>query len=181
MRIISGRYRGKQIRPPKNLPVRPTTDFAKEGLFNVLNNYFDFEGLEVLDLFCGTGNISLEFASREAAQVVSVDENRNCINFVQRTADELEFEQVLTIRSEVMGLLSGHKTAYDVIFADPPYTWDQHERLVKRVFDNNMLSPEGWLIVEHDKFVVLDKLPGFRELRKYGKVNFSIFEANTSE
>ena len=120
MRIISGKHKGRRITAPKNLPVRPTTDMSKESLFNILNNHFNFNGLKVLDLFSGTGNISYEFASRGAGPITSVDGDMGCVNFIKKTATELDLD-ISAIKSDVFSFLERNKTTYDIIFADPPY------------------------------------------------------------
>ena len=122
MRIISGKYGGRKILTPANMPfTRPTTDFAKEGLFNILNNKIDFEGLTVLDLFCGTGNISLEFASRGAQKIYAIDKHSPCLFFVKDTAKALKLSSIVTDRADVFKYLEKSHSTFDVIFADPPY------------------------------------------------------------
>ena len=121
MRIVSGTHKSKRIYAPKNLPVRPTTDMAKESLFNILNNDYYFDEIRVLDLFSGTGNISYEFASRGTQQILSVDQNLNCIRFIQKTAEELGFKAITTLKADVFEFVTKHKQEYDVIFADAPY------------------------------------------------------------
>lgn len=176
MRIISGTHKGKAIVAPKNLPVRPTTDFAKEALFNILENNFNIDELDVLDLFSGTGNISYEFASREAKSITSVDQNFNCYNFIRRTAKELQFLAISVIKADVFKFLYNHKKQYDFIFADPPYDLKNIDEIALFVFQFKLLKEDGWLIVEHDKRTDLSKHPNFSQLRKYGNVNFSVFK-----
>lgn len=175
MRLISGSHAGRVLRVPAGLPVRPTTDLAKESLFNILNNRVDFEGLKVLDLFSGTGNISLEFASRGAGQVLSVDSNPKCIDFLSKTARSFGFEHVVTIRSDVFRFLARPAGSFDIVFADPPYDMASRETLPGLIFGSNFLLVDGWLIVEHDSRISFKKEPGFAEERKYGKVHFSFF------
>ncbi len=179
MRIISGKHKGRRINPPKSLTVRPTTDFAKEGLFNVLNNHIDFEGLKVLDLFCGTGNITYEFASRESNHITSVDDNYQCCEFVKKTIADFKMMQVKVIKSDVFSFLK--KTAggcYDIIFADPPYEMEleKFELIPELIFSKNLLQPEGLLIIEHGARTDFSKHQLFMEHRKYGNVNFSLFK-----
>src|SRR5690606_19556564 len=119
-RIVSGTYKGKRIAAPKKLPVRPTTDFAKESLFNILNNHYYFSGLHVLDLFSGTGNIAYEFASRGAESIISVDGHLDCIKFINKISAELEMP-ITTVKSDVIKYLSSTSVTSDIIFADPPY------------------------------------------------------------
>ena len=173
MRIISGLYKGKTISPPKCLLLRPTTDFAKEALFNILNNRIDFDGLQVLDLFCGVGGISLEFASRGSI-VHSVDENYNCLRFVKSTADELKLN-ITVSKADVFKFLPKELKKYDLIFADPPYDLPNIEDIHKLVMHQNILNEGGCLVIEHGIKTNLSELPHFFEHRKYGNVNFSFF------
>jgi 16S rRNA (guanine966-N2)-methyltransferase len=176
MRIISGKHKGKIISAPKNLPVRPTTDFAKEGLFNVLTNEFDFEELEVLDLFSGTGNIAYEFVSREVKKVLCIDQNYNCVSFIKKTSKELDFKQLNVFKNDVFRYLNQYKQSFDIIFADPPYDLKEIPLIPGLVFKNQLLKKNGWLIIEHDKRTDLSEFPNFLVQRKYGNVNFSIFQ-----
>ncbi len=175
MRIISGSHARRVLRPPLGLPVRPTTDLAKESLFNILNNYIDFEDLKVLDLFAGTGNISYEFASRGAALALCIELNRKCADYISQTATELKFSKLSVIQANVFTFLSRPAGNYDVIFADPPYDMPEREKIPQLVFANNWLADEGWLIVEHDNSISFSDYPNFSEIRRYGKVHFSFF------
>lgn len=177
MRIISGSHKGRRLIAPKNLPVRPTTDFAKESLFNILNNLYDFNGLIILDLFSGTGNISFEFASRGAQAITSVDAHKNCCLFIDKIAKELDFP-INTIKSDVFAFLKRHKGSYDIIFADPPYDFSdaQFEQIVSSCFANELLLDHGTLIVEHSKHTDLSQVNGFKESRRYGSSSFSLFK-----
>ena len=179
MRIISGKYKGKRFIAPKKLPVRPTTDFAKEALFNILNNHFYFDEITVLDLFSGIGSISLEFASRGSESVTSVDINAGCIQFLYKTAKDLVLP-IETIKSDVFKFLSKHKGTYDIIFADPPYDMDQDrfEKLVDLVLNNDLLNDSGFLIVEHSKHTKLDHIPSNSLTKRYGGSVFSFFETD---
>lgn len=161
--------------PPPNFRARPTTDFAKENLFNVINNYFDFEELEVLDLFSGTGSISYEFASRDAARVVSVEMNPVHHKFIQDMARELKYSQLTAIRTNAFVYLKSIKDDFDIIFADPPYDMEGIETIPQMVFDKDLLRPNGWLILEHSADKDFKEHPLFRQKREYGSVNFSIF------
>ncbi len=181
MRIISGKHKGRVIHPPKNLPVRPTTDFAKESIFNILNNYFEFEGLKILDLFCGTGNITYEFASRGCGDITCVDSNFHCCEFTKRTSTDFKMEAVKVIKSDAFAFLKRATVPYHIIFCDPPYEMENFELLPELVFANKLLKDGGWLIVEHGPYTVLSKLPNFKEHRSYGNVNFSIFEQKDNE
>ncbi|MBT8261404.1 MAG: RsmD family RNA methyltransferase [Bacteroidia bacterium] len=176
MRIVSGKFKGKRIIAPKKLPVRPTTDFAKEALFNILNNRYDFGELRVLDLFAGTGNISYEFASRGTKEILCVDAHYACVKFIQQTAMSLEIP-ITTVKSDVFKYLRIQQDAYDIIFADPPYDFssDQLEELVSLSFGNNLVREEGCLIIEHTKHLDLSEISHFQESRKYGGSVFSFF------
>ncbi len=160
---------------PSSLPVRPTTDMAKESLFNILENYYDFENAEVLDLFAGTGNLSYEFVSRGCPKVVSVDQDAGCVKFIRETANKLQMDELIVIRSDVFRFLSSHKNSYDIIFADPPYNCREYDALARMVFDNHLLKENGLFIIEHDKHLHFDDHEHFMEQRRYGKVNFSFF------
>ncbi len=184
MRIISGKYKGRRINPPKNLPVRPTTDMSKESLFNILNNYFNFSELRVLDLFAGTGNISYEFASRGSGPITSVDGDYGCVTFIKKTAKEFEFD-ITAIKSDVFKFLEKSKATFDIIFADPPYGMEQKEfeRIVSLVFENELLEEDGMMIIEHSKYTPINHMDNFSFLKNYGGSVFSFFEleSNTEE
>ncbi len=174
MRIISGSHRGKKIIAPTTLPVRPTTDIAKEALFNVLNNFFYFDGIEVLDLFAGTGNLTYEFAARGAVSVTSVDLNDKCVEFIQKTAESLSFVQVTAVRSDVHKFLEMHSKKYNVIFADPPFD-EPFDFFPDMIFEKDLLQEDGWFILEHGPRKNYSKHPNFFQVRNYGKVHFSVF------
>lgn len=175
MRIIGGSHRGRTIHPPSGLPVRPTTDFAKSGLFNILAHKIDFEDIRVLDLCCGTGNISFEFASRGAGRICAIDQNLKCIQFVRNTAQQLNFTHIEAFQSEMIKYLKRCDTTFNIIFCDPPFKTDFILEVHQLVFSNKLLSPEGILIIEHDRENSPSNLPGFQETRNYGNVNFSFF------
>jgi 16S rRNA (guanine966-N2)-methyltransferase len=177
MRIIGGELRGLRLNPPKNLPVRPTTDLAKEALFNILQNQIEFEGIKVLDLFSGTGNISLEFASRGAEQVVAVDRSIQCVHYLKDTAKQHGLNQVKAFKDDVFKYLQLETEQFDLIFADPPYDLNRIPDIPKIIFDKNMLLPDGLLIVEHQSLQNLSNHPAFVEQRKYGHSSFSFFKA----
>ncbi|WP_461451895.1 16S rRNA (guanine(966)-N(2))-methyltransferase RsmD [Mucilaginibacter sp.] len=175
MRIIGGSLKGLRLNPPTNLPVRPTTDLAKEALFNILLNKIDFEGIKVLDLFSGTGNISLEFASRGASEVVSIDRSIQCINYVKDTARQHKLTQVKPFKADVLKYLEIETEQYDLIFADPPYDLSKIPEIPKIIFEKNLLLPGGMLIVEHQSLQNLSNHLAFVEQRKYGHSSFSFF------
>ena len=176
MRIIGGALRGKRLLAPKNLPVRPTTDFAKEALFNILQNRYSFETLSALDLFSGTGNISFEFASRGAKHITAIDKNYNCVKFIQQTSESLKFN-INVVCSDVLKYLENTNQRFDIIFADPPYDTDiaVFHQIHHKIFDKNILAPGGMFIMEHGKNTILNELTNFVMRRKYGNVNFSLF------
>ena len=177
MRIISGKFKGRRFHPPAdNWPTRPTTDFAKEGLFNILNNLIDFEETKMLDLFGGTGSHSYEFISRGCADVTYVDKLAPAIQFVIKTAKELRIEdQIRIVRSDVFTFIERAHEQYDYIFAGPPYPLPNIPEIPSIIFDKNMLLPEGMLVVEHNPHHNFDKHPNFTQARHYGKTIFSFF------
>lgn len=177
MRIISGKYKSRRITAPKNLPVRPTTDMAKESLFNILNNDYYLHEISVLDLFSGIGSISFEFASRGTTQITAVDENSGCIQFLEKINKELDLNLQI-IKSDVYSFLEKTSQKYDVIFADPPYDFESEkfQKIVDLIFERNLLSENGTLIIEHSKQTDLSQNENFIRLKKYGSNRFSFFE-----
>lgn len=180
MRIIGGSLKGLRLNPPKNLPVRPTTDMAKEALFNILLNQIEFEDIKMLDLFSGTGNISMEFASRGAAQVTSVDRSIHCVNYLKDISRQHKLEQIKVYKEDVFKYLQIETEQYDLIFADPPYDLNRIPEISKIVFERNILLPDGLLIVEHQSMQNLNNHPAFVEQRKYGHSSFSFFRNENS-
>lgn len=177
MRIIGGTLKGLKLNPPKNLPVRPTTDMAKEALFNILQNQIDFENIRVLDLFSGTGNISMEFASRGAAQVVSVDRSIQCIHYLKDAARQHRLTTIKTYKEDVFKYLELETDQFDLVFADPPYDLNKIPEIPKIIFNKNLVAPGGLLIVEHQSLQNLSNHPAFVEQRKYGHSSFSFFRS----
>lgn len=175
MRIVSGKYRGRAITPPRNLRARPTTDFAKENLFNVLGNLVDFEACDVLDLFAGTGSISYEFASRGARSVTSVEINAVHYNFIRQTARMLGIENLYAVKANVFLYLRSCAKQFDLIFSDAPYDLAGSEEVIRLVRDEGLLRPGGLLVFEHSKAHDFSAEPDFWQLRSYGSVQFSIF------
>lgn len=172
MRIIAGKNKGRIIKAPDNLPVRPTTDMAKEALFNILENRYYISKKKVLDLFSGTGNIAFEFASRGAENITAVDQHFNCCNFITKTASKLDYKIDLR-KLDCLDFLEKTKATFDIIFADPPYNFEHYEKLKNTIFKKDLLNKDGCLIIEHDANT---KFNGENvELRKYGSVHFSIF------
>ncbi len=182
MRIISGKYKGRRITAPKKLPVRPTTDMAKESLFNIINNNYYFEDISVLDLFAGTGNISYEFASRGTEQITCVDQDYGCIKFINETADSFDMP-IQAIKSNVYKFLEKSTLKSTIIFADPPYDFsvEQFAEIPALVFKNNLLEDDGWLIVEHSKHTDISHLPNYSHSKGYGGNMFSFFELDSSQ
>lgn len=175
MRIIGGKLKGRMISPPAGYSARPTTDYAKEGLFNVLDNEYEFDDLKVLDLFGGTGAIAYEFASRGAALVCSVEMNKANASFIRREAARLGLDKIKAVHSNVFDFLPVCREKFDIIFADPPYALDNIDTIPDLIFEHNLLKPDGILVVEHGKANNFVCHPRYLEHRVYGSVNFSIF------
>jgi 16S rRNA (guanine(966)-N(2))-methyltransferase RsmD len=178
MRIISGKHKGRRITAPKNLPVRPTTDLAKESLFNILNNHYYLDTISVIDLFSGTGNIAFEFASRGSKNIHAVDGNFNCVKFIDKISNEFDF-YINTYKSDVFKFLEKTALKTDIIFADPPYNLekDKFSKIIEIVFERNLLNDNGILIVEHSKHMDLSVNDFFNYSKKYGGSVFSFYNA----
>lgn len=181
MRIISGKYKGRRINPPANITARPTTDFAREGLFNLLASRIDFEDITVLDLFAGTGSIGIEFVSRGSRQVTAIEMNDRQLAFIRKACSELKIDNLLLIKSDVFKYITKARLQYDFIFADPPYDLKNLAELPDVIFSNNLLSADGLFVLEHSAKNDFSGHPNFSEHRKYGNVNFSFFKNNTEE
>ena len=181
MRIITGKYKGRHFDIPRTFKARPTTDFAKENIFNVLVQYVDFDGASALDLFSGTGSISLELLSRGCSQVVSVEQDRDHHRFIQECIHKLTAKsqepnaQIIPIRGDVFRFLKSCKQQYDLIFADPPYALKELDTLPDIIFEKQLLKEDGIFVLEHGKDHDFSGHPHFKEHRQYGSVNFSIF------
>jgi 16S rRNA (guanine966-N2)-methyltransferase len=175
VRIISGKYRGRRINPPAGFNARPTTDYARESLFNILNNRIDFEAVEVLDLFSGTGSISYEFASRGALTVHLVEKDARSIAFIRRMADEMKLLNVKPLHVDVKAYLRACRYKYDIIFADPPYDLPWLSELPDLTINASILKGDGIFILEHPKSYNFAGHKYFFEHRDYGSVNFSFF------
>jgi 16S rRNA (guanine(966)-N(2))-methyltransferase RsmD len=175
MRIVSGKYRGRRLQPPVSLPVRPTTDFAKVGLFNVLDNMVDFETVRVLDLFTGTGSIAFEFLSRGVESVMAVDANIKCVDFIKKTAVAFGADNIQAVRTNCFVFLKHMKGSFGIIFADPPYDLENMGEMPDLVMGSGLLEPRGLFILEHGSSWNFEGHPLFEQKRQYGSVNFSFF------
>ena len=175
MRIVAGKFRSRRITAPNSLPVRPTTDMAKEALFNILNHRYHFHDIAALDLFSGTGNISYEFASRGTESIVAVDQNFQCTKFISQTSEGFEMP-IQVVKADVFKFLEKTKQPQTIIFADPPYELPNIENIYDLVFEKNCLKPKGILIIEHGSKTDLSAKKYFTGCRKYGNVHFSFFE-----
>ena len=178
MRIIGGSLGRRKINTPKNLKLRPTTDQAKEALFNILSNRYYIDEFKVLDLFSGTGSISYEFVSRGAPYVTAVENNLIHFKFITSVKSDLSMENFFPIKTDVFKFLEINQESYDLIFADPPFDLEQIDQLPTLVFEGNHLKEKGVLILEHSEKNDFSKDANFVELRRYGKVHFSFFERN---
>lgn len=176
MRIITGIYKGRRFDIPHTFKARPTTDFAKENIFNVLNSYIDFEGTTALDLFAGTGSISLELLSRGCQQVVSIEKDRDHHAFIRQCVQKLGADNSLVIRGDVFRYIKSCSQQFDFIFADPPYQLTELAQIPDLIFEKDLLKEEGIFVLEHGAQNDFSNHPHFVEHRKYGSVNFSIFQ-----
>ncbi len=181
MRIISGKYKSRRIRVPSNLKARPTTDFAKENLFNILSNRLEWEETSALDLFSGTGSIALEMVSRGCPRVVSVEMSVQHHRFISLAKETLDAPELLALREDVFRYLRGCTEAFDFIFADPPYDHPQVGAVPSLIFERGLLKPDGWMVMEHSRNYNFSELPFFIEERVYGNVHFSMFKRVNGE
>ncbi|MDO5523808.1 MAG: 16S rRNA (guanine(966)-N(2))-methyltransferase RsmD [Bacteroidia bacterium] len=176
MRIISGKYKSRRIQVPANLKARPTTDFARESLFNVLNNTVDWEETTALDLFSGTGSVALELVSRGCPFVVCVEKNPNHYNFICKTQEMLGAKELFPIKADAFKYLQAVKQKFDLIFADPPYDLPELEKIPSLILEKDLLKEGGIFVMEHSQNHDFSHLPLFTKERKYGNVHFSFFE-----
>lgn len=176
MRIISGTYGGRRLSPPKNITARPTTDFAKESLFNLLNNRLDFEGMDMLDLFAGTGGIGIECISRGARSVTAVEIAHVQQNWIISCCKQLGIRNLSVIRGDVFKFLASCRMQFDLIFADPPYALEELPTLPDVILKQGILKEGGWLVIEHGKDTDFTNHPNHIETRSYGSVHFSFFQ-----
>ena len=175
MRIITGIYKGRHFDIPKTFKARPTTDFAKENIFNVLNGHIDLDGASALDLFSGTGSISLELLSRGCASVISVEADRDHHAFIKQCLAKLGTDKCVPLRGDVFRFIKSCRQQFDFIFADPPYALPELPTLPRMIMERGMLKPGGVFVFEHGKHNSFTDVPGFIEHRAYGSVNFSLF------
>jgi len=176
MRIISGQFKGRRLQVPTNITARPTTDFAKEGLFNLLNNRIDFEGIDVLDLFAGTGSIGIEFISRDCKSVISIEQNERHSAFIRKVCTELKITNLSLIKTDVFKFIDTCHAQFDMIFADPPYELVQLAQIPDLIFAKKLLKEDGLFVLEHSSKNSFDQHPHFVDHRNYGNVNFSFFQ-----
>ena len=175
MRIISGIYKSRRFAVPKNFKARPTTDFAKENIFNVVANLIDLDDCEALDLFAGTGSISFELISRGCKQVICVEKDFAHYSFIKKVQKELKTEALIPLKGNVFNFLENCKQQFDFIFADPPYVLKELGEIPKIILEKNLMKDGGIFIMEHPKEYVFSNLPYFDQQRIYGAVNFSVF------
>lgn len=175
MRIISGTYKGRRISTPTNIKARPTTDFAKEGLFNLLNNRMDFEDIDVLDLFAGTGSIGIEFISRGSRSVTAIENYETQCAFIRKVCAELKISNLQLLKMDVFKFIGSTNLQFDFIFADPPYELSILEQLPDLVFKNKLLKSDGLFVLEHSSKNKFSEHPNYLDHRAYGNVNFSFF------
>jgi 16S rRNA (guanine(966)-N(2))-methyltransferase RsmD len=176
MRIISGSLGGRRFQPPAKMPhTRPTTDIAKEGLFNMLQNNLEFESLKTLDLFGGTGSISYELASRGVPDLTIVEKDNQMFDYIRKTAADLKIANMKFVKSEVFRFIDQCHEKFDFIFAGPPYALQTIDELPRRIFEKGLLNEEGWFILEHTPRNNYETTPYFRSARNYGTTVFSIF------
>lgn len=175
MRVIGGSFKGKQFHPPKVMPARPTTDFAKEGLFNILQNNFDLEEVTFLDLFGGTGSISYEMASRGCKAITCIEIDSKMVSFIKQNFTAMQLENASVIKSDVFRFMSTCQSQYDLIFAGPPYPLPNLATIPDKLFEHQVLAMGGWFILEHNPNHNFDLHPHFIKKRNYGTTIFSIF------
>lgn len=174
MRIIGGKHKGRRLQPPIQAGVRPTTDFARESLINLLKNRLDLTEIHALDLFCGTGAVSFELASHGAKSVTAVDKNPRLLVFIRENAATLELP-IHTVRADVFKWIKKNRGTYDLIFVDPPYHIKRHEEIPKFVLESGWLNDGGWLVIEHPREIDFSQHPQYESQRTYGAVHFSFF------
>lgn len=181
MRIIGGRWSGRKFHPPANIPTRPTTDFAKEAMFNMLDTYYNFDNVKYLDLFGGTGSLSFEFASRGCTDITTVERFPKCTQFINKTISELGIEGMKVLQMDVFVYIEQCRTKFDIIFAGPPYALETLDTIPDLIFEKEMIDGEGWFILEHNPNHSFEKHPHFWKMKSYGSTKFSIFRNEKQE
>lgn len=181
MRIIRGKYGRRRFDPPKNITARPTTDFARENLFNVIENLEDVEGKRVCDLFAGTGAIAFEFLSREAAEVTAVEMAQTQVGFIRSVKERLGDDNLRVVKGDVFKFIEGSHSAYDIVFADPPYNHPRFEEVPSLILGSHLVKKGSLVIIEHSGNRDFSMLPGFFQRREYGSVNFSLFRVGEGD
>ena len=179
MRVISGTLGGRKFYPPNNLPTRPTTDFAKTGLFNILNNYFDFSEISFLDLFSGTGSLSYEFASRGCQRIVSVDKDIRAVEFIRKMKKEWGIAAIEVRKSDVFKFLESNSEQFNIIFAGPPYALEVIDEIPEKILSKNILKEDGWFILETSPKHQFKDHPHLLQMRNYGQTHFHFFSAQS--
>ena len=181
MRIIRGKFGRRRFDVPANITARPTTDFARENIFNVLENIVDFEGKDALDLFAGTGAVSFEFLSRECRSVTAVERAPTQQRFIQKVADELGTDNFTLVRGDALRFIANCPRRFDIVFADPPYDMKGFGEIPSKILSSRLVGPGSIVIVEHSRSYDFSALPGFSEHRVYGSVNVSIFRIESED
>ena len=181
MRIIRGKFGRRRFDVPANITARPTTDFARENIFNVLENIVDFEGKDALDLFAGTGAVSFEFLSRECRSVTAVERAPTQQRFIQKVADELGTDNFTLVRGDALRFIANCPRRFEIVFADPPYDMKGFGEIPSKILSSRLVGPGSIVIVEHSRSYDFSALPGFSEHRVYGSVNFSIFRIESED
>ena len=181
MRIIRGKFGRRRFDVPANITARPTTDVAREKIFNVLENIVDFEGKDALDLFAGTGAVSFEFLSRECRSVTAVERAPTQQRFIQKVADELGTDNFTLVRGDALRFIANCPRRFDIVFADPPYDMKGFGEIPSKILSSRLVGPGSIVIVEHSRSYDFSALPGFSEHRVYGSVNFSIFRIESED
>ena len=176
MRVIGGRLKGRRFSPPRHFKGRPTTDFGREGLFNLLRSRLDLEGLEALDLFAGSGAVSFELASRGAVSVTAVEMDAGSCRYIQKQAQDFGLDVIRVLRADAFAFLGKAMTQFDLVFADPPYTEPRLEELPGMVRESGLVAKGGLFVLEHGDRKDFSESEGFVEMRKYGHVHFSFFD-----
>lgn len=180
MRVIGGQFKGRRFTAPSHIKARPTTDFAREGLFNLLTHRVELNGISVLDLFAGTGAVSYEFASRGAELIIAIDKDNVAFNCIKKNCAQMGITQIHTIRMDALRYVRDAKRGFDIVFADPPYSLEIHEKLHSQLMEGNALAHDGLFILEHSEHDDFSHLAGFLEKRKYGQVVFSLYGRQSS-